>query len=186
MAMRSGPYSELEDGLPLWRIQVDDPQAAMDAPLRLFVRVLPLPLGSVAAMALELSDVKGGRPSYHHVCGAWSHPDLQVWFTALRWAGKVRLRFEHAGWMSDAHRDVDVEPVAPAVSGTERDADTAVREYAAFYREQFPRLKSPVAVWEACLEQAERPAATVGTSWKKWAWAVGLIVAAALAAWLAF
>lgn len=189
MATRSAGLTEIEDGLPVWRVQVEDPQVAEKATSRAYARVLELPQGTVAAVALELYDVPG-RPAYHHLCGTWQHPGLQAWFAALRAQGKVRLRFERADWVVDSHRDVELDGPALAALPTlspppGQDPDGAVRVYSSFYREQFPRLKNAEAVWDACLADAYRPVAVLASAWPKWALAIGIALALALGAWFA-
>jgi hypothetical protein len=174
MPSRLAPFEETEDGLPAWRLQVDDPPGAAAAAHALAWRRLDYPQGSLLALALRVHEGAGRPLSFHHAL-LMSGPA----YARLRAAGAMRLIFERHGFMSDARASLDIglAPLAPALSG----GPEALAKYVEAYRALLPSQGSPEAVWDAI----ERGLAAPVPPKKKAAGKLGLVLLALLAAALA-
>lgn len=174
------PFSQIRDGLPLWSVETDDPQGAQSHPADLHLRRLSLPGGEVLALALRIYDVKG-RPQLQHLAGPLARPEVAAWARALRQAGKAGLLLYRTGWGTEFERSVSAAPAELALLDApplpSPDPESAIRLYLDRYREAFPRLHQPEAVWDLLAAPPPPPKKAA------WAWLVLALLAAGAAAW---
>jgi hypothetical protein len=181
------PFSQVKDGLAIWDVECDDPQAAQEHPAELRARRLPLPDGEVLALALRIFDVKG-KPQLHHLAGPLDRAEVQAWAQALKEKGGLSLVLQHSGWATVYERRVKLNEgdwralSAPHSPG--RDPEASIRLYLERYRSEFPRLHQPEAVWEAILSPASAAAPRRGGG--SWFWLLLALAAAGAAAWVYF
>lgn len=174
------PFSQIQDGLPQWNVELDDPQAAQDHPIDLHLRRILLPGGEILALALRVYDV-ARKPHLHHLAGPLERPAVAAWAEALRQSGSVGLVLQRSGWASSFERRVAALPAelaslnATVLPGS--DPEAAIRAYLDAYREALPRLGQPEAVWDEMM--AAKPTAAKG-GWVLWV--VLALIAAALGA----
>ncbi len=179
----SRPFSVIQDGLPLWKVSVDDPQASLGVPVECVTRLIKTPQADIFAIALRVFDMPG-RPQTHHQAGPWSNPDLRAWVQALASAGKLTLQLDRNGWANKPEREVSVDSSAllASLQGADQnasDADGASRAYIAFYKEQYPKLHTPEAVWDAYEISLVAPVVVESAKTPWWVWLVlGLALAA--------
>lgn len=176
------PFSQVHDGVPVWELDVDDPQDFEACPAELSLRRLRLPQGEVLALALRLFDL-ALKPQLHHLAGPLARPEVAAWAQALRQSRRLRLVLRRAGWATEAQRDIAAPPLAlapleaPPQPGP--DPEGAIRSYLDRYRQDLPKLGQPEAVWDALAA----PPKTAQAPKPPWGWiALGLLAAGA-AAW---
>lgn len=179
---KAPPFSQIQDGLPLWVVDVDDPQAALQQPADLHLQRLSLPGGEVLALALRIYDV-ARKPHLHHLAGPLDRPEVAAWTQALLQSGQVALVLQRSGWASTTERKVAV-PAAelatlsvPPAPG--QDPEGAIRLYLDRYHAEFPRLHQPEAVWDLIAN----PPVPVARQKTPWAWIVLALLGAGAAAW---
>lgn len=177
------PFSQIQDGLPIWTVEVDDPQAAQEHPADLHLRRIALPGGEILALALRIYDV-ARKPHLHHLAGPMERPELRAWVQALLAKGAVGLVLQRSGWASSFERKLRALPAElstlsePPRPGS--DPEGAIRAYLERYREALPRLGQPEAVWD------EMSAASLAPKQRSPAWLWILLLLAAIAAGLAW
>lgn len=179
------PLRTIEQGAPVWRVQVEDPQALMAVPTSCSFRLIKAPGGDLFAAALRLFDMPE-RPQVFHLAGPWSDPDLRAWVQAAAHSDSLRLRAERKGWANASDRDLEIDTHAllSTVRGAEpeaSDAEGALLAYVAFYQAQYPRLHSPEAVWDAYEASLRAPAAVAEPRSWKWLWVLLGLAAAGTA-----
>jgi len=170
------PFEEVRDGLPLWRLQVEDPGSAMDGHAELVWKALAFPQGGVLALAVKLHD-SPGRPVIHHHAIAFGTTALQ----SLLQARSVRLVYERKGWMNSMEKTLPVDlgglPSLPP-------GQDALAPYVEAYQRELPKTGSPEAAWNV-MEQSLRQPVTAGRpAWLKALLALLLAGLVAAALWL--
>ena len=155
------PFEELRDGLPLWRLQVENPGTALDGRAELVWKALDFPQGGVLGLAVKLYDTPG-RPAIHHHAVAFGSGALQ----ALQQAQAVRLVYERQGWIKNMEKTLplDLGSLPSLPPGQE-----ALAPYVEAYQRELPKAGSPEAAWDAMEQSLRQPvAAPVGVpAWLK-------------------
>jgi len=145
------PFEEIVDGLPLWRLQVENPGTALDGHANLVWKALAFPQGGVLALAVKLHDTPG-RPAIHHHAIAFGSPALQ----ALRQGQAVRLVYERKGWIKTMEKTVPLDlsnlPSLPP-------GQDALVPYVEAYQRELPKAGSPEEAWNAIERSLREPAA---------------------------
>jgi len=139
--MKFAPFEEIQNGLPLWRLQVQDPAAAARSEMQFYCRQLRLPHGPVFALALSLQDGPGKPLLFHHALITASPG-----FSNLKKAGSALIAFERYGFISGGERkaNVDFRSLDPDFSGTEK----ALADYVGLWRREMPGGGSPAEIWD--------------------------------------
>ena len=151
------PFSESRNGLPVWRLQVEDPAKAVEAKVELASRSLDLPQGGVLALCLKLYDHPGRPALFHHAVAFGSVEQL-----TLSRHRSVLLVFERKGWMSDSSLPL-------AINFSELPAYGEGQAALAPYVEAYRRLQGhgPEAAWDA-IEAELRPRVAVKAGMPFW------------------
>lgn len=176
--MKIPPFEELQDGLPVWRVQVSDPAAAASQPIDFSWRELRLSKGSILCLAFSLHDGPGKPLLFHHALLGSSRG-----LANLRQAKGLLLIFERHGFISDGQKHVELGSEPPLLEA----ADPAVlTDYVEGWRRELPRLGSPAKIWDALEAQALQPVPAARRSpWPLLA-AAALLALAATLAWYFF
>jgi hypothetical protein len=154
------PFSETRDGLPLWRLQVDDPTHAGEAKVELAHRFLDFPQGGILALCLKVYD-RPGRPAlFHHALAFGS-----IEFLALTRHDRVVLVFEKKGWMSDAQKVLALDLSDWPALG---EGQAALSPYLEAYRRLQTALGSPEAAWDAIEGELKAPVIAAVSGWPLW------------------
>ena len=171
------PFSERIDELPVWRLQVDDPEHAVDSKVELAYHPLLFPQGGVLGLCLKLYD-RSARPTLFHHALAFGSLELR----ALRQHPAILLIFEHKGWNSDKRKTLTLNFSSLAELPEGQDA-------LAPYLEAYRKLQSPAGpeqTW-AAIERGLQGGVKVGAGkGSKLVWVLLALAAAAAGIYLQF
>jgi len=167
------PFSEDKGGLPVWRLQVEDPKGAAVSQLELNFRALDMRHGAIAALVLRLHDGQG-RPVIFHQALPVGGPEL----ARIAAAGAFLAHFERHGFLEAA--EVRVAARIPDLSALRPTTAEDYESYMAAYR----RLGNPEATWAEL--DAGRKAPKAKAASKAAALLLLLLALAAAAAWYFF
>jgi hypothetical protein len=170
------PFSERVDGLPAWRLQVDDPDHAVDSKIELAYHPLLFPEGGILGLCLKVYD-RSARPTLFHHAVAFGSLDLKT----LRQHNAILLIFEHKGWNSDKRKTLPTNFSALAELPEGQDA-------LAPYLEAYRKLQSPLGpeqTW-AAIEGGMKAPVHAGGGGGLWKTVLALLALAAIAAGIYF
>jgi hypothetical protein len=170
------PFSERIDELPVWRLQVDDPDHAVEAKVELAYHPLLFPQGGVLGLCLKVYD-RSARPTLFHHAVAFGSLELRT----LRQHPAMLLIFERKGWNSDKRKTLSVNLASLADLPEGQDA-------LAPYLEAYRKLQSsggPEQTW-AAIERGLKGSVKAGSGGSKLLWVFLALAAAAAGIYLKF